>query len=98
VRNDRYLEGGHGTPSIGEEAAHSRAPLPRRSKQRATLDVVSVRIEGVNRADDLVREKIPSSDLDDARRRPSARGEDCAKVEVVRDDDEAVLVRPRQDF
>jgi hypothetical protein len=49
-------------------------------------------------ADDLVSEKVLSSDLDDARRRPSVRGEDCGEVEVVRDDDEAVLVRPRQDL
>ena len=67
-------------------------------EQRATLDVVPVRLEGVNDGtDDLVREKVLSSDLDDARRPPGARGEDCREVEVVRDDDEDVLVRPRQD-
>jgi hypothetical protein len=49
-------------------------------------------------ADDVVREEVLSSDLDDAGRRPSAGGEDCREVEVVRDDDEAVLARPRQDF
>jgi hypothetical protein len=58
-----------------------------------------VRFEGVNDgADDLVREKVLSSNLDDARRCPSARGEDRREVQVVRDDDEAVFVRPRQDF
>ena len=68
-------------------------------EQRATLDVISVRFEGVNDgADDLVREKVLSSDLDDAGRRAGARGEDCREVEVVRDDDEAVFLRPRQDF
>jgi len=61
--------------------------------------VVPVRFEGVNDgADDLVREKVLSSDLDDARRCAGARGEDRREVEVVRDDDEAVLVRPPQDL
>ena len=61
--------------------------------------MASVRFEGLyDGADDLVREKVLSSDLDDARRRPSAGGEDCREVEVVRDDDEVVLVRPRQDL
>ena len=55
--------------------------------------------DGVNDgADDLVREKVLSSDLDDAGRRAGARGEDCREVEVVRDDDEAVLARPCQDI
>lgn len=83
--------------SAERQHSHARRCLVDR-EQRATLDVVPVRFEGVNDgADDLVREKVLSSDLDDARRRPSGRGEDCGEVEV-RDDDEAVLVRPRQDF
>jgi hypothetical protein len=68
-------------------------------EQRATLDVFPVRFEGVNDgADDLVREKVLSSDLDDARRCPSAGGKDCREVEVVRDDDQVAFVCKRQDL
>jgi hypothetical protein len=59
--------------------------------------VVPVRFEGVyDGADDVVTEKVLSSDLDDAGRRLSAGGEDCREVEIVRNDDELVLVSPRQ--
>src|SRR5262245_28564948 len=53
--------------------------------------MVPVRFEGVNDgADHLIRQKVLSSDLDDAGRFPSASGEDCREVEIVRNDNEAL--------
>jgi hypothetical protein len=67
-------------------------------QERASLNVVVVRVEGLcDDAHDHIGEQVLSSDLHDARRRSTAGREDCREVEVVRDDDEAVLVRPRQD-
>ena len=61
--------------------------------------MIPVRFEGVNDgADDIVSEKVLSSDLHDTRRSSSAGREDCGEVEVVRDDDELVLLRLRQDL
>jgi hypothetical protein len=52
--------------SAERQYSHARRCLVDR-KQRATLDLGPVRFEGVNDgADDLVREKVLSSDLDDA--------------------------------
>ena len=84
--------------SAERQHSHARRCLVDR-EQRATLDVVPVRFEGVyDGADDAVTEKILGSDLDDAGRRSSAGGEGCREVEVVRNDDELVLVCPRQDL
>jgi hypothetical protein len=61
--------------------------------------VLPVRFESVHDgADDVVAEKVLSSDLDDAGRCSGAGGENCREVEIIRDDGELVLGSPRQDL
>jgi hypothetical protein len=82
------------------ERQHSDArPCLVDRKERASLDVLPVRVECLcDDAHDHIGEQILSSDLHDARRRSTAGREDCREVQVVRDEDERVLVRPRQNL
>src|SRR6266545_1998589 len=67
-------------------------------QEGASLDVLSMRLDGVcNDAYGTVGEQVLGADLDHTRRRASAGRQDRREVEVV-DDDEVVLVRPRQDL
>src|SRR5262249_25489447 len=61
-------------------------------------DVVTMRLQRVrDDAHSLIGQQVLSSDLHHAGRSASARSEDRREVEIVRDNDELVLVRPRED-
>jgi hypothetical protein len=82
------------------ERQHSDArPCLVDRQERASLDVLPVRVERLcDNAHDHIGEQVLRSDLHDARPVDSAGCEDCREVEVVRDDDDVVLVRPGQDL
>src|SRR6266545_4727146 len=66
-------------------------------QERPALDVLTMGVDSLgDDADGLIGEQIVSSDLHDARRRSSAGREDCREVQVVRDENEFMLLRPRQ--
>jgi hypothetical protein len=68
-------------------------------QKRASLDVLTMRLKC--RGDDAhgsIGEQVLSSDLHHARRGAGASCEDCREVQVIREDDERVLIRPRQNL
>jgi hypothetical protein len=68
-------------------------------QKRASLDVLPVRVERLcDGAHDHIGEQVLRSDLHDARPISGAGREDCREVEVVRDEDELVLVRRSYDL
>jgi hypothetical protein len=65
----------------------------------ASLDVLTMRFECPgDDAHGLNREQVLSSELHHTRRGAGAGREDCREVQVIREDDELVLVRPRQNL
>ena len=85
---------------VSAEAASGRASRFVNRQERTSLDVLTIRFESPVRrcATTLIREQVLSADLHDARPGDGARREYCGEVEIVRDEDEVVLVRPRQDL
>jgi len=78
--------------------AHARPTFVNR-QECASLEVLTVRFECPgDDVDGRVGQQVLSSDLHNARRGSSAGREDCREVQVVRDEDELMLVRPRQDL
>ena len=68
-------------------------------QERTSLDILTMRFDSLgDDADRAIGEQVLSSDLHRTPRSAAAGREDGREVEVVRDDDELVLVLPRQDL